>query len=106
MNDGPYTFQVGSCVLHLSSLDKAILVGISYAKGENGVSSRVRDLTPEIDETWIKYQTGGASEYLKFLEEEVMSFIENKYRIDATKRCIDGAIIRRFIWCLGIANQA
>lgn len=90
LNDGPYTFKVAAGVTHFSSMDKAIVVGISFAHGENGQFSRVRDLTPEEDKSWKKYETGGAPKYLKFIEGEVFSFIEKKYRTDVSKRILSG----------------
>jgi len=67
LNDGPYTFQVASGVTHLPMnmgvLEQALIVVISFANGENGMDSRVRDLTPTEDKSWIRYQTGGGPEY-------------------------------------------
>ncbi|WP_420412526.1 alpha/beta hydrolase [Roseibium sp.] len=95
LNDGPYTFQVASGVTHLPmgrshKFDRAILVGISYAQGENGMASRVRDLTPVEDKRWRKYQTGGGEAYLRFLEEEVIPLVESTYRVDPAKRTLVG----------------
>jgi len=95
LNDGPYTFQVASGSLHLPmgnshKFERAILVGISFAKGEGGMASRVRDLTPHVDKTWKKYKTGGAQAYLNFIANEVTPFIENKFRADPTKRTLSG----------------
>ncbi len=90
MNDGPYPFLVAAGVTHMRKMDKAILVGISFAQGENGMASRVRDLTPEVDNNWTKYKTGGASQFLKFIETDIMTFIENNYRADPTRRIFAG----------------
>ena len=90
LNDAPHTFKVAAGVTHFPSVDKAIIVGISFAHGENGQFSRVRDLTPEQDKNWKRYETGGAPKYLKFIESEVFPFIEKKYRTDITKRILSG----------------
>jgi len=90
LNDAPHTFKVAAGVTHFPSMDKAIVVGISFAHGENGQYSRVRDLTPETDESWIKYTTGGASKYLEFIEDEVFAFVETNYRIDVNQRILAG----------------
>ncbi|QSX36268.1 alpha/beta hydrolase [Shewanella sedimentimangrovi] len=90
LNDGPYTFKVAAGVTHFTAMDKAIVVGISFADGDDGQFSRVRDLTPEKDKSWVKYETGGAPEYLKFIEQEVFTFVENKYRINVNKRILSG----------------
>lgn len=95
LNDGPYTFQVASGVTRLPmggshKLDRAILVGISFALDESGMASRVRDLTPVEDETWKRYKTGGAPEYLFFLEKQVLPFIEENYRASSDNRTLVG----------------
>ncbi|TLU64272.1 alpha/beta hydrolase [Thalassotalea litorea] len=90
LNDGPYTFKVAAGVTHLRPMDKVIVVGISFAHGENGQFSRVRDLTPVVDTSWKKYQTGGAPQYLSFIEKEVFSFIEQNYRANPRQRILAG----------------
>lgn len=90
LNDGPYTFKVAAGVTHLKPMDKVIVVGISFAHGENGQYSRVRDLTPEQDKTWVKYETGGASRYLQFIEEEVFTYMETNYRVNVNQRILSG----------------
>lgn len=90
LNDGPHTFKVAVGVTHFPSMDKSIIVGISFAHGENGQFSRIRDLTPIIDKTWKKYITGGATEYLEFIEKEIFPFLEKKYRIDVNNRILAG----------------
>ena len=90
LNDGPYTFKVAAGVTHFSSMDRSIVVGISFAHGENGQFSRVRDLTPVVDNSWKKYTTGGATEYLEFIEKEIFPFIEDNYRIDISHRILAG----------------
>lgn len=90
LNDAPHTFKVALGVTHFKSMDKAIIVGISFALGEDGQFSRVRDLTPEHDKTWTKYTTGQAPEYLKFIENEVINFVDQNYRTDPAKRILAG----------------
>ena len=90
LNDGPHTFKVAAGVTHFASMDKAIIVGISFAQGEDGQSSRVRDLTPVVDKSWQKYTTGGAPQYLEFIEQEVFPFIEKNYRADTSNRILSG----------------
>ncbi|WP_444893253.1 alpha/beta hydrolase [Microbulbifer sp. TRSA001] len=90
LNDGPHTFKVASGVTHFKDMDKAIVVAISFAHGENGQYSRVRDLTPVVDSGWKRYTTGGASKYLQFIEKEVMPFIEGSFRGDPTRRILSG----------------
>ncbi|WP_444900869.1 alpha/beta hydrolase [Microbulbifer sp. VAAC004] len=90
LNDGPYTFKVAAGVTHLKSMNKAIVIGISFAQGELGQFSRVRDLTPVVDKSWRRYKTGGAPEYLRFIEGEVIPFVEKNYRTNPIKRILAG----------------
>ncbi|NKF51646.1 alpha/beta hydrolase [Shewanella sp. WXL01] len=90
LNDAPHTFKVATGVTHFPSMDKAIIVAMGFAHGENGQYSRVRDLTPHHAPSWVKYKTGGAGEYLKLIEQEVIPFIEQRYRVDSSKRILSG----------------
>ena len=90
LNDGPHTFKVAAGVTHFPTMDKVIIVGISFAQGEDGQLSRVRDLTPEVDASWTRYKTGGAPEYLAFIEQELFPHIERRYRTNTTKRILAG----------------
>ena len=94
LNDGPDTFQVASGVTHLpmnsGRFKPSILVGISFAQGENGMHSRVRDLTPVSDKSWVKFETGEALSYLTFIETEVIPFIETHYRATPSQRTLAG----------------
>jgi len=93
LNDGPYTFQVASGVTRLpmnaGEFEKAILVGVSFAKGEKPQASRTRDLTPSVDEDWA-LATGGAAEYFQFLKSEAIPFVENNFRADPKRRVLSG----------------
>lgn len=90
LNDGPHTFKVASGVTHFPEMDKAIVVGISFAHGEHGQHSRVRDLTPVVDKTWKQYRTGGALRYLDFIENEVIKYVEDNYRVNSKQRILSG----------------
>lgn len=93
LNDGPYTFQVASGVTHLpykfNRLDEAILVGISYAQGDDGMVSRRRDMTPWRDPS-LPSASGGAPQYLVFLKTRVLPFVESRYRADPRRRVLAG----------------
>ena len=93
LNDGGYCWLTAVGVTRApfnhGGYEKAILVGLSYAKGENAVASRTRDLTPtKVD--GAKRETGGARDYLTFFKEEVIPFIEEEYRADAGRRMLVG----------------
>ncbi|KAA1159367.1 alpha/beta hydrolase [Pseudoalteromonas fuliginea] len=90
LNDGPYTFKVAAGATHMRNMDNVIVVGISFAHGENGQFSRVRDLTPVVNKSWTQYTTGGANKYLEFIEKEVFQYIDHNYRVNAKQRILSG----------------
>lgn len=92
-NDGGYCWVsavgITRAPFSLGGYEKAILVGLSYAKGEKAVASRTRDLTPT-NVNGKKYITGGAHAYLSFIKDQVLPFIENTYRADPDRRILVG----------------
>jgi hypothetical protein len=86
-------------------LPEMIIVGIAYPV--NGfvetLGLRARDYTPTVDSEWFDEYvesrpdmvksggTGGAGNFLKFLREELMPFIQSNYRIDPEDKAIAGA---------------
>lgn len=94
LTDGPYTFQVASGGTRVpfthGTFEEFILVGLSYAQGEDPAQSRERDLTPFVDTRNKPYPTGGAQAYLDFLEREAMPLAETSYRIDPAQRTLVG----------------
>lgn len=93
LTDGDYTFQVASGITRLAHnlkrLEEFILVGLPTAKGENGMESRRRDLTPWPDPD-LPSASGGAATYLDFLVREAMPLVEKTYRIDPARRTLVG----------------
>ncbi|WP_420415525.1 alpha/beta hydrolase [Roseibium sp.] len=92
LNDGPYTFQIASGITHTPDYEdlyeQIILVGISYASGETGKRSRTWDYTPNASSVWntVVGPTGGAGEYLTFIENQLIPFVETNYRADPSQR--------------------
>lgn len=93
INDAHHTFQTAAGVtlspMRHGGLEPAILVAISYAKGESGTDSRGRDLTP-VPNSVRPDKSGGAREYLTFLKDEVIPFVEATYRADPARRTLTG----------------
>ncbi|QDG77804.1 alpha/beta hydrolase [Labrenzia sp. PHM005] len=96
LNDGPYTFQIASGITHTPDYEnlyeQIILVGISYASGETGKRSRTWDYTPNASGVWktVVGPTGGAGEYLTFIENQLIPFVETNYRADPSQRTLAG----------------
>ncbi|ESP92740.1 alpha/beta hydrolase [Pseudoalteromonas luteoviolacea] len=94
VNDGPYAFPLAASSLSVPMsagvLEKVILVGIGYSKGDNMMHSRIRDYTPSTDANWRAFKPGQAQQYLSFIESELLPFIEARYSIDQNKRTLVG----------------
>ena len=94
LTDGPYTFQVASGVTRVpfnhGTFEDFILVGLSYAQGDDPVVSRERDLTPLVDRRNKPNPTGGGPAYLDFIRDEAIPLIERTYRADPRRRSLAG----------------
>jgi len=101
LNDGSYSFPLVSSITRQMSgggvIEEPIIVGISYDQKTNWKISRTRDYTPtkslneknrHSDEA-RKY-SGGAGDYLLFIEKELMPFLGEKYRVDPQKKIYAG----------------
>ncbi|MFN7723999.1 MAG: alpha/beta hydrolase [Rubrivivax sp.] len=100
VSDAPYAFPVvraiaGRVQRHGTGLEDFILVGLSYARGENGAVSRNRDYTPT-DRSLDRGQTaatgvyGQASAYLDFLAQDVLPLVDQRYRTQPGRRVYVG----------------
>lgn len=93
LNDGELFFLAATGEPLLSYynriLEETIVVGVSYAVGEDPVASRQRDLTPMRDEA-IANETGGAPDYLATIKTGIIPFVEASYRADPARRTLAG----------------
>lgn len=88
------------------SISDAIVVGIGYPEAENPMevihqtfTRRAHDLTPVVDETVEKHMedqlgrpvpNGDAANFLRFITDQLVPFIEQTYRADAVQRILVG----------------
>lgn len=88
LTDALYSFQLISGAtrfpMNTGKMAEAIIVGLSYSKGDGGHASRVRDYTHSKNSNW-KYPTGNAKQYISFVESSVFSYIESHYRVSNTR---------------------
>lgn len=93
LNDGELFFLAAAGEPLLSYynriLEETIVVGVSYAVGEDPIASRQRDLTPVRDESFAN-DTGGAPGYLETIKSEIIPFVETYYRTDPARRTLAG----------------
>jgi len=91
--DAWYTFQIASGAtrfpMNSGEMEEAIIVGVSYSKGSEGASSRIRDYTPSKATGW-RLRTGNADGHAKFIREIVFPYIENNYRAKPLERTFVG----------------
>lgn len=91
VTDADYAFPIIRQMARRLNLDEPviedfILVGLSYAVGEGGMTSRTRDYTP----VGINDRTGGGAAYQAYLKSEVLPFIEDRFRADPARRMLLG----------------
>lgn len=100
VNDSRFAFPIASGAMQLMGdrvVQEAIVVGISYAKGEDFGISRTRDYTPTYSPKEssahsddARAVSGHAKEYVKFIEEQVIPMLKAQYRIDNTNKIFVG----------------
>lgn len=74
------------------AIEDFILVGLSYALGEDGITSRRRDYTPTPAGTGGSSQAvhGQSRQYTAYLRDHVLPFVASRYRSDDTRRLFLG----------------
>jgi predicted alpha/beta superfamily hydrolase len=94
--DGDYAFGITKGITDLLMIGKEIkgiiVIGISYGKGVFAWSiKRTRDLTPSHDTIFAKGQnTGGADNFLKFVQYELFPAVNRNYRTITDSSAICG----------------
>lgn len=93
ITDAPYAFPLVASALRPASnageIQSAILVGLGYQQGVDGVTSRIHDYTPSHDTSWQR-STGGADAYLGFIGDVVKPYINKTYRADQQQEIFIG----------------
>ena len=102
VTDANYAFPlVRSIVQRLArhaGMEEAIVVGLSYARGDSGVYSRRRDYTPSVprggaytsDMPGRAPAFGEARAYGRFVADEVFPFVAAQYRADMDRKVFVG----------------
>ncbi len=97
VTDADYSFPILRQIARRVNLDgpvleEFILVGLSYAKGEGGAASRSRDYTPIPckPESRCDLVHGGGGAYQAYLKDQVLPFIEGRFRADPGARVLLG----------------
>jgi predicted alpha/beta superfamily hydrolase len=76
---------------------EAIVVGVSYSKGDDSTISRTRDYTPTYSpnepnghSTAARKVSGHAKEYTAFLADQVIPLMQQHYRVDSSNKIFVG----------------
>ena len=93
MTDAYFSFEITSGAIFLPNnngvMEEVILVAVSYAQGENGRQSRIRDYTPIKAKKW-EFETGGSVTHANFIRNAVFPYIEKQYRASPENRAFMG----------------
>lgn len=83
-----------------AGMEEVIVVGLSYAKGEDGTYSRRRDYTPTVPRkinssyrsgnSGQEHAFGEAAQYSKFISDDVIPFIARNYRVNMERKVFIG----------------
>ncbi|MBX9575642.1 MAG: prolyl oligopeptidase family serine peptidase [Caulobacteraceae bacterium] len=73
-------------------IEEFILVGLSYARGEDGVVSRNRDYTPTANGPRRSRAMvhGGGADYQAYLKSQVLPYVDERFRTDPSRRILLG----------------
>jgi predicted alpha/beta superfamily hydrolase/glyoxylase-like metal-dependent hydrolase (beta-lactamase superfamily II) len=94
----PLTRSIAQRLAKHAGLEEAIVVGLSYAKGDSAVFSRRRDYTPSVPRTQgyasdtpgRAVAFGEAQAYGSFITDEVFALIASNYRADMHRKIFVG----------------
>lgn len=98
VTDADYAFPLVRSIARRLNVDgpeieEFILVGLSYALGDESMPSRRRDYTPTVpvrDGNATRITHGGGEAYITYLHDRVIPFVAGRYRSDEGKRIFLG----------------
>lgn len=115
VNDSSWGFPIANGAMTLMGgnvVQEAIVVGVSYAKGEDRTISRTRDYTPTYSpnepnghSSEARKVSGHAKEYTAFLAEQVIPLMQKKYRVDMTNKIFVGHSFGGLLGCYILVNR-
>ncbi len=100
VNDSRFAFPLASGAMQLMGdrvVKEAIVVGVSYSKGDDSTISRTRDYTPTYSpnepnghSSSARKVSGHAKEYTAFLADQVIPLMQQHYRVDSSNKIFVG----------------
>jgi hypothetical protein len=94
----PVAYEIANRLHKHAQLEEAIVVGLSYAKGDSPVFSRRRDYTPTVPRAGSHARDasdrtpafGEADAYGRFIADRVLPLVAARYRIDVNRKAFVG----------------
>lgn len=115
VNDSRFAFPLASGAMQLMGdrvVKEAIVVGVSYSKGDDSTISRTRDYTPTyapIDPdgyaSAARKVSGHAKEYTAFLADQVIPLLKKTYRVDNNNKVFVGHSFGGLLGCYILVNR-
>lgn len=115
VNDSRFAFPLASGAMQLMGdrvVKEAIVVGVSYSKGDDSTISRTRDYTPTyapIDPSGhasaARKVSGHAKEYAAFLADQVIPLLQKTYRVDTNNKIFVGHSFGGLLGCYILVNR-
>jgi|NorSeaMetagenome_1021524.scaffolds.fasta_scaffold09316_4 predicted alpha/beta superfamily hydrolase len=101
LTDAGYAFPLVSSIYRRlkfsNKIDELIIIGISYAKGEYFGITRTRDYTPTFSKNEpngyskeARLSSGQADNFIMFMKNELIPYLDNNYKVDLTKKAFAG----------------
>lgn len=101
LTDAGYAFPLVSSIYRRlkfsKKINEIIIVGISYSKGEHFGISRTRDYTPTYSPNEpngyskeARLNSGQANNFIMFMKNELIPYLDSKYKIDLNKKAFAG----------------
>lgn len=115
VNDTSWGFPITNGAMALMGgnvVKEAIVVGVSYSKGDDRTISRTRDYTPTYSpeesnghSSAARKASGHAKEYTAFLADQVIPLLKNSYRVDANNKIFVGHSFSGLLGCYILVNR-
>ena len=115
VNDTSWGFPITNGAMALMGgnvIKEAIVVGVSYSKGDDRTISRTRDYTPTYSPTEpnghsseARKVSGHAKEYTDFLADQVIPLLQKNYRVDAHNKVFVGHSFSGLLGCYILVNR-
>jgi predicted alpha/beta superfamily hydrolase len=103
------TAQIARLMQLRQELPEFVLVGVGYGDLAVALEKRRRDLTPTVDEGNPACDAdgacGGAQQFARFIESELLPFVTSRYRVDPADRTLIGNSLGGLFGCYVLLRE-